>query len=334
MPFRLYQRSHCVALLVIPPTIFTTISLSLPVSAQEQNPLVQTGSIGIKKTSTPKSRYKEVPFVPVEKWVGEKFVFKPLENLDKSRGYDRFHVKGETYSSGKELYAELLGKIAEVVSVTPAKTGEGDYDKGDYDIELIVEETGKSYIGRTAYSRLEGIALVADIEFARKKFIGKTLWFKSLFLNTYNAETDSTSFEMLPKYCKVYVKNVVVSDDDCPCRLIVKTEHGQEGYSDIVLSGTNTDEWRLYSDGIDRDFMEVNPRKLHPWTRKVWEAIERRRVLIGMTEQQVKFALGTPDHINRTKTARGEQEQWVYEVRGIPKRYIYVTGGKVSAIQE
>jgi CRISPR/Cas system-associated endoribonuclease Cas2 len=58
---------------------------------------------------------------------------------------------------------------------------------------------------------------------------------------------------------------------------------------------------------------------------------ERSRPRIGMTSNQVlSSAWGHPSHINKTTTATGIHEQWVYE-RG---RYLYFENNRLTAMQE
>jgi len=67
------------------------------------------------------------------------------------------------------------------------------------------------------------------------------------------------------------------------------------------------------------------------------EAAEKARVAklpsvrIGMTEKQVltRTSWGKPDSINRTTTAQGTTEQWVYG----DGQYLYFTNGKLTVIQ-
>jgi hypothetical protein len=54
------------------------------------------------------------------------------------------------------------------------------------------------------------------------------------------------------------------------------------------------------------------------------------RVVIGATAAEVQTSWGPPDSINRTTTAAGVTEQWVYG----GGRYVYLTNGRVTAIQE
>lgn len=51
-----------------------------------------------------------------------------------------------------------------------------------------------------------------------------------------------------------------------------------------------------------------------------WMNVDRRTVQIGMTSCGIIAALGRPSAVNRTTTALGRSEQWVYRDRGI---YVY-----------
>ena len=54
---------------------------------------------------------------------------------------------------------------------------------------------------------------------------------------------------------------------------------------------------------------------------------------IGMTKRMIFQAWGDPKDVNRTRTARGMREQWVYgSIRN--RRYIYFEDGIVTAIQD
>lgn len=55
-------------------------------------------------------------------------------------------------------------------------------------------------------------------------------------------------------------------------------------------------------------------------------------VRIGMTPAQVRRAWGEPYDVNRTRTAAGTSEQWVYGSTG--RRFVYFRDGNVTAIQD
>lgn len=57
---------------------------------------------------------------------------------------------------------------------------------------------------------------------------------------------------------------------------------------------------------------------------------------IGMTTDEVlNSTWGKPDQINKTTTADGVSEQWVYDdANGIPNKFVYLDDGIVTSIQE
>lgn len=57
--------------------------------------------------------------------------------------------------------------------------------------------------------------------------------------------------------------------------------------------------------------------------------IQEGSVIIGMTACGAIAAWGRPQDINRTTTAAGTREQWVYGGRN----YLYFTNGRLEAIQ-
>lgn len=64
---------------------------------------------------------------------------------------------------------------------------------------------------------------------------------------------------------------------------------------------------------------------------KVWNAILKKDVLLGMNADACVLSIGRPDDINRTKTRYSVNEQWVYESGYY--NYIYFENGIVNAIQ-
>ena len=63
------------------------------------------------------------------------------------------------------------------------------------------------------------------------------------------------------------------------------------------------------------------------------ENIAQRKVAIGMTADEVVSSWGRPDKVNKTITASGTSEQWVYEGRKHRNQYVYLDNGVVRSIQ-
>ena len=63
------------------------------------------------------------------------------------------------------------------------------------------------------------------------------------------------------------------------------------------------------------------------------EHVANGRVAIGMRSTDVVASWGDPSKINRTITAGGTREQWVYSRGNYKNQYVYVENGVVTAVQ-
>jgi hypothetical protein len=113
-----------------------------------------------------------------------------------------------------------------------------------------------------------------------------------------------------------------------PARMALE---GPEGYA----KADNRDLCRAvyYGKSIQaRD--ELNKRGA--LTQREWDAAVQGKVFIGMSELAAVCAWGLPTKVNSTVTGYGSGEQWVY---GKPSQYnkpnyLYMTGGRVAAVQQ
>jgi hypothetical protein len=73
-----------------------------------------------------------------------------------------------------------------------------------------------------------------------------------------------------------------------------------------------------------------------------WDRIERHELWIGMTERQAELSVGQTLYKNKTITATGVSEQWVYDTSDTPitsailgefSGYLYFENGLLVAIQ-
>jgi hypothetical protein len=65
------------------------------------------------------------------------------------------------------------------------------------------------------------------------------------------------------------------------------------------------------------------------WPKHIETAVIERRVLPGMTEEQVTLAWGKPQRVNQTLRSSSTSEQWVYSI----STYVYFENGRVTAVQ-
>ncbi len=283
------------------------------ISAQTSNPYVHKGSVGktVKhKNTIPKQAFD---FLPISEWIGERFIFLPKYKSGQQLGYQSFGVN----------YHKYVGRIAKVISIS----------ESDYSPKVIfkMEDNGKKISATVSYSEcINGIALVADIDSARSRWLNKTLWFKKNELSEYDERKDEIFIVEIMKCSPVKVIDIVVGwFSDRPVRFILRTSSGDEGFVDINLSGTNVDLMFRHRYLFDDNFFTEDPRKTFNWSEKAWDLIERGKVMIGMTYEQAKLSWGKPKEINRTYIDTSVHEQWVYASGD----YLYFEDGVLTQIQ-
>jgi len=296
---------------------------------ENKNPYVREGSIGKASTQT-KIIAKPFTTVKVRDWVGHKVIFLPRSKSSQRYGYLSWRpadISMEDYVRSGQIgvpYSVLAGKTAQVIGVDSSE---------DSTATLTVRlDDGTEYICETGYSEeVDDLALLNDLAEAKRRFRGKPLWILTDTILTMNAQTEELGAVKVAKTSKVQVVDVVAgSFSHCPIRFIVKALSGKEGYVDVHISDTNVPEILREFDRFSDTFLTEDPRKTRKWSSKVWSAIEKGRVILGMTKEQAKFAWGAPKSINRTTTRGQSTEQWVYGIG----TYLYLRNGIVTAIQD
>ncbi len=289
-----------------------------------QNPYIREGSIGTQKSEKDTSEREAFTFLPIESWVGEKFIFLPRRKGLQKYGYRSFKGGGGKY--GCPTYEECVGRIGTVVEVF----GTGDI----LDVILIkMTDNNQVYSGEATLGSIPDIMPIADLDSARARWLGKTLWYKTFHLSTYNEESDEEgSIWLERKYVPVKVIDIVAGwDDDSPVRFIIRTKSEEEGFIDVKVGNTNIGD--VYRDADYRSFesrfLTEDPRITYKWSNEVWSAIEKAKVFVGMTAQQARMSWGEPKEINRTSSASVKQEQWVYG----DGNYLYFDNGILTSIQ-
>jgi hypothetical protein len=232
----------------------------------------------------------------------------------------------------------LAGQIGTIVSVQESEKS----DHNTFNIAITLDESGQTYYGRhLSHVRpwIDGVAFLREIDDARRLFVGKTLWLK-----------DGHS---------VTVTDIVVADGRYEtARFFVKAADGGEQTYDVYLGMSNPDHAIEKCKFFKEEFYEKDPAvvaaeaeakrqealkaaeakrrealkaeyKKFGWSQKTWDAIFNNRVLVGMNKLQATLAWGKPRTINRTVTAAGVSEQWVYSI----KSYLYFEGDRLIAIQ-
>lgn len=286
-------------------------ALSLANIAQAQSDFVKPGSIGQPASTSTSCEFTEFSTPLVTCWVGQKVLFLPTSKDFQHYGY---FFKRAGSEDGIIPYAELVGKVGTVTKVEKVYVA--------YAITIQIDGTNATYIG-DAYGNdaegysLNGIALIRELQDARNALKGKTVWLNASQLSQYDDNKGIVSYVPVKSFRPLYVEDVVAgSFFSDPVRLIVKTENNVEGYVDILYSGINSGGIRKVFP-FEKEVYLNDPRTTHNWSSEVWTAIENKKVIPGMTMEQVRFFLLQNHDTNQTTTKDGTIEQWTFKKYGI-----------------
>jgi len=274
----------------------------------------------------------------IDWWIGEKIVFLPEYLPDY---YPMCYFRSEEdlgeyclcFSPVKResLFCptkeQLAGKTAEIVRIeTSFWRQKLPLRKLLFNIVIRLEESGTLlYTTQICDDSLgtdltlpEGTTLLSYLE-KGKKYIGKTVWSKQDF------------FASVRKLEKVTVVDVKLSSFSKKLlTFYLKRSDGKIRCWDGNVVKDNTVFRQVFDHVFDEEWYLTDPRKLHPnWIPKVWRAIEKSEIYIGMTKEMVLMSWGSPKDVNRTITRWGVREQWVYD-----SQYLYFENGKLTTIQD
>jgi hypothetical protein len=91
---------------------------------------------------------------------------------------------------------------------------------------------------------------------------------------------------------------------------------------------------RAIAQNIGAERARTELRRRNALTEEEWAKIARKDIGIGDRGLLLLCSAGEPTVINRTVTAYGETQQWVYRNAGVKSSYIYLTKGRISSFQQ
>ncbi|MBU1298414.1 MAG: hypothetical protein KKG06_00645 [Bacteroidetes bacterium] len=197
-------------------------------------------------------------------------------------------------------------------------------------ISFMIDNSNLMVYGKPYKGHIKGIALFDDLDKAKARWLGKTLYSKTRSILTYDAQAD--------KYgeVKVQIGSALKVNDIWfglhatePLWLIVETPEGAKGAIPTAFSWTNfySDWWKDTRPWEDK-FYEFNPKEKFKWSLEIWQLINDGKVRIGMTKEQVRLAWGRPKKANEDIYQGSVREQWVYD-----SQYLYFENEKLTAMQ-
>jgi hypothetical protein len=274
---------------------FTLVAICCVVALAQ--PETRQNVVHEKKSESKPVEAAPTPFLyhPIGAWVGKRFVFLPKPKGSESGTYEDF--------SRAVTHHKYAGRVARVVSA--------DDSGASAFIEFEMEDDGEKLRVFTVAGKesVRGMALLDDIENARKQWAGKMVWSKMLMISSYDEQSGAITMTPVRKFGPLKVVDVVPGwDEEKPVRLKLETPDGKQGFVDLNLSGTNVQKEVRHLSRFEHRLLAEDPRLKHKWRADVWSAIEKGQVYAGMTEEQVKMSWGEPEKV--TRTAAGDV--WTY----------------------
>lgn len=287
-----------------------------------QDPYLHDGSIGAQnKPTEDRAVSSPLSYRPIEKLAGEQFIFLPKFKGSQKYGYQS--CTGGNGEFGRPLYSEAVGRIGTIMKVVKFELF--------HHVAIEMLDNKQTYECDAYSGSIDGLGSIQDLDDAKRKWKGKTVWYKEGKIITYNADDDSFGELKVKRLSRGLVTNVVAAwSEFTPVRILFKLETGEEGFIDINASGTNVAEVLRDRRRFEEYCFSNDPKSTYQWPKNVWEAIEGGKVRIGMSKEQASLSWGKPKSINKTVTENSASEQWVYR----DGSYLYFTDGIVRSIQQ
>ncbi|HTT97327.1 MAG TPA: hypothetical protein VMF58_04715 [Rhizomicrobium sp.] len=304
----------------------------------EDHPFVRPDAAPVQSAPEGACDFQYPSKIPVRCWTGQKFIALPAPTELRVYGYQTFDGGSGEY--GHPTYEELAGKVLTAVSV---RWHDDRFQLlSGWVVTFKSDDTGRTYTVKPVLlpnenrdeASVREIALLRDLEEARKQYVGQKYWILISKLPRVGTDVTGDDYVRYRRISVVTISDVLAGEDSSrPVRLVLKNDAGEEGYMDIAGSPTNMSS-SLYATMakhlIDRELSSIDPHLLHKWPARIWSAIEQSTVLIGMTTEQAEMSWDGPSTVNRTIVSGRVHEQWVYS----QGRYLYFENGVLTAIQD
>ncbi len=215
--------------------MFAVVSAPLGIA---MSPLADAAHPGnAKKPTSSRPATLELP-----EWVGQRFMLLAMPRKSQGYGYQSFepHLP----------YAQWVGKILTVTAV----------DSGSPRTVTFKAEDGTT-LTATAYSdKINYIAPMRDLTYARDTWLGRFLWLRVPDFLTFDPATEKFGSTRVGKGARVKVTGVAAGMLDYePVQLELVADDGRRGFLDIQLTGTNVSTALRGTDTFDEVFAETDP---------------------------------------------------------------------------
>lgn len=259
-------------------------------------------------------------FLEVEAWPGKWFVALEKPSIYCKYGYDLYtcpqvdSCRGPVDTSMVSKYhrarcEKFAGSRLKALSVTPRG--------GEWIVSFQEEKSGTTLYARTAKGVFGEVTLESDLDGAKKRFAGKTIFSARGFITAFDKGKTSGIKVRLQDSLRVYdVRFGLAPLPTKPIWLMVETGKGEKGAIPVYYSWTNVKkELRRAGYPWEDDVFEINPALKYKADAAVWDIINTHTVREGMTRDEIRLSWGFPLSVSKETLDGKERECWVYQAQ-------------------
>ncbi|MBQ3364789.1 MAG: hypothetical protein IJG42_12665 [Muribaculaceae bacterium] len=190
----------------------------------------------------------------------------------------------------------------------------GDYNNRRLSLYFEDSETGARYTynaGKEAKASRPGFTFPMLIDMDMVEHYARQIVDKDFYIKT-PIWYDRHSEQMLDgrHYIKVHIDSVLPGNAVLPLRVLFTTL--DTGEKAMVWMSDNAST--MHGRDFDALFVERDPHLGHPAiTDANWELITRGQVVVGMTKEECRLSLGSPQRISENPDQGGMREYWYYD---------------------
>jgi hypothetical protein len=257
--------------------------------------------------------------VPVPQWPGKKFIVLDKPKLFRKFGYELYltkdlstaikHIDTSLETDKHHLrYDRVCGTTITVMVVERVAD--------EWLVSFSQQGNGPQLYAKTHKGAIEGIAYLEDLDKAAAQWIGKTVYSRRRFIDTYDSVNGTFGKVSVNIQDRLKVTAARWGTTPLPPRplwLCVTTNNKETGFIPIAQSWTNVMADKIVTHSPwGEDVFERNPQEIYSWDSSTWNAINSFSIVSGMSKEQVRVSWGPPHGIVTDTASRRCVEQWMY----------------------
>lgn len=239
---------------------------------------------------------------------------------------------------------ESVGFLGWVVTLQMDSTNKTIYHLASSQLEWLPDvgfqselKLAKSWVGRSFYNKVNGPKALGSKYNSVYKWHSLSEYLREVqrFVDDKgpSPSTDEAEKAHLERFQRVDLVDVPGWSDDGRPIFVFRLADSTRVYwlgKASAINDPGIDDFPYFQ--FERCWWKSDPLQGHPdWSEEFKKAIREGSLKIGMTDEMAKISWGDPLKINRTVTAGGVREQWIY---GEFKPYVYFEDGKITGWDE